>query len=182
MHKCILLVDQQWEKLNFACKIMSGEGGPFDGYFTALSNLGAEYVRYSPWYPYPKVVVPELTPPDCTATKPATNWNSTLFDGIVRDFMEGVCGEEAITGVCEHSVAQQLSTMPDWIYQGAYPVPAGVINPDPWKFNAFNVRKFRGFSARGLALCSVIFPFFVWILSHVLSASCWRLLALIQEL
>ena len=68
----------------------SGEGGPFDGYFTALSNLGAEYVRYSPWFPYPKVVVPELTPPDCTATKPATNWNSTLFDGIVRDFMEGV--------------------------------------------------------------------------------------------
>jgi hypothetical protein len=116
----------------------SSEGGPFDAYFTALSNLGAEYVRYSPWYPYPKVVVPELTPPDCTATKPATNWNSALFDGIVRDFMEAVCGEGAITGVCEHSVAQQLSTMPDWIYQGAYPVPAGVINPDPWKFNAFN--------------------------------------------
>eukprot|EP01051_Picozoa_sp_SAG22_P016886 SAG22_NODE_2485_length_2523_cov_1.682756_2_plen_129_part_00 len=56
----------------------SGEGGPFDGYFTALSNLGAEYVRYSPWFPYPKVVVPELTPPDCTASKPATNWDSTL--------------------------------------------------------------------------------------------------------
>jgi hypothetical protein len=26
----------------------SAEGGPFDGYFTALSDLGAEYVRYSP--------------------------------------------------------------------------------------------------------------------------------------
>ena len=22
--------------------------------------------------------------------------------------------------------------VPDWIYKGAYPVPAGVINPDPW--------------------------------------------------
>ena len=26
------------------------------------------------------------------------------------------------------------------VNQGAYPVPAGVINPDPWKFNAFDVR------------------------------------------
>ena len=53
--------------------------------------------------------MPELTPPDCTATKPATNWNSTLFDGIVRDFMEAVCGEQAITGTCgESSTALQL--------------------------------------------------------------------------
>ena len=60
----------------------SHEGGTFDAYFTALSDLGAEFVRYSPWYPYPKVVVAELDPPDCTADKPATNWNSTLLDGI----------------------------------------------------------------------------------------------------
>ena len=48
---------------------------------------GSEYVRFAPWFPYPRVVVTELEPPDCTATKPATNWNSTLFDGVMRDFM-----------------------------------------------------------------------------------------------
>ena len=42
-------------------------------------------------YPYPRVVVTELTPPDCTATQPATNWNSTHFDAIMRDFMTAVC-------------------------------------------------------------------------------------------
>ena len=52
--------------------------------------------------------------------------------------MEAVCGEGALVGTCKHSVAQQLSTMPDWIYKGAYPVPAGVINEDPWEFNAFD--------------------------------------------
>jgi hypothetical protein len=24
-------------------------GGPFDGYYSALSNLGAAYVRFAPW-------------------------------------------------------------------------------------------------------------------------------------
>ncbi len=66
------------------------EGGPFEAYFEALSNLGSDFVRFAPWYPYPRVVVTELTPPDCTTTTPATNWNSTLFDGIVRDFMAAV--------------------------------------------------------------------------------------------
>ena len=42
------------------------EGGPFDAYYEALANLGSEFVRYAPWFPYPKVVVTELTPPDCT--------------------------------------------------------------------------------------------------------------------
>jgi hypothetical protein len=113
----------------------SGEGGPFDAYFTALSNLGAEYVRYSPWYPYPHVVVMELTPPDCTATKPATNWNSTLFDGIVRDFMEAVCGPDAVKGTCKHSVAQQLSTMPAWLYEGGSDI--NDCAEDPWQFKGF---------------------------------------------
>ena len=67
-------------------------GGPFDAYYQALSDLGAEYVRYSPWFMNPRGVVPELTPSDCTPEKPATNWNSTYFDEIMRDFMHAVCG------------------------------------------------------------------------------------------
>ena len=44
-------------------------GGPFDAYYSALTNLGAANVRFSPWFPYPKVVVPELTPTDCTGER-----------------------------------------------------------------------------------------------------------------
>ena len=76
------------------------EGGPFAAYHKALSELGADFVRYAPWCPYPRVVVPELTPPDCTKTKRATNWNSTLFDVIMKDFMEAVCGPDAAKGTC----------------------------------------------------------------------------------
>ena len=83
-----------------------------------ISFLSHPAVRYSPWFPNPRVVVTELTPSDCTKDKPATNWNSTLMDQIVRDFMAAVCGPDAINGACEKSVVQQLSTMPGWIYEG----------------------------------------------------------------
>eukprot|EP01051_Picozoa_sp_SAG22_P023385 SAG22_NODE_6010_length_916_cov_1.569155_1_plen_202_part_00 len=82
--------------------------------------------------PYPRVVVPELTPSDCTAAKPATNWNSTLFDGIMADFMVAVCGSDAAKGTCTHSVAQQLSTMPSWFYKGGFPHER--LDPDPWAY------------------------------------------------
>ena len=75
-------------------------GGPFEGYFEAQSELGAEYQRLLPWFMNPKAVVPELTHPDCTATKPATNWDSRVFDQVVSDYMTAVCGPAAATGVC----------------------------------------------------------------------------------
>merc|ERR1712202_118641 len=84
--------------------------------------------------------VPELKPPDCTASKPATNWNSTMLDGVMRDFMNAVCG--AGTGLkgsgCKKSVVQQLSTMPSWLYEGGY--PANKLPEYPWDTpNPFNV-------------------------------------------
>ena len=42
--------------------------------------------------------------------KPGLANPQRLITTTVRDFMAAVCGEEAVTGVCEHSVAQQLST------------------------------------------------------------------------
>ena len=65
-------------------------GGPFEGYFEAQSELGAEYQRLLPWFMNPKAVVTELTPPDCTRTKPSTNWDSAVFDQVVSDFMTAV--------------------------------------------------------------------------------------------
>jgi hypothetical protein len=114
------------------------EGGPFNSYYEALANLGAEFVRFAPWFPYPYVVVTELDPPDCNATHPATNWNSTLSDGVNRDFMAAVCGEGAQAGRCTHSVGAHAATMPVWIYKGAYPVPPGALNPDPFEYYTFD--------------------------------------------
>ena len=118
-------------------------GGPFNAYYEALANLGAEYVRFAPWFANPRVVVTELSPSDCTATKPASNWNSTFFDGIVRDFMAAVCGPNADTGSCKLSVVQQLSTMPSYMYKGGYcPDATGCLPDYPWNttdpFNAYN--------------------------------------------
>ena len=106
----------------------SDDGGSFDGYFNALSNLGAEYMRFSPWVGYPKVVVPELEESSC----PGSNWNSTLMDQAMSDFMAGVCGMDAGEGRCEHSVAQQLSTMPVWLYKDGKPTEP--LPADPWVF------------------------------------------------
>ena len=102
-----------------------------------MQNLGAEFVRYAPWFPNPKVVVTELKPNDCTTTKPATNWNSTLFDGIVRDFMAAVCGPGAELGGCGTglSVVQQLSTLPVWMFKDAN-VDIRDFPDDPWNTTA----------------------------------------------
>ena len=59
-------------------------------------------------------MVPELNKTKCQGSQ----WNSTLMDGIMSDFMTAVCGQRAADGECGHSVAQQLSTMPAWMYEG----------------------------------------------------------------
>ena len=91
-------------------------GGPFEKYYDALTNLNTSYVRFAPWCPNPRLVVPELSPPDCTATKPATNWNSVFLDQLMKDFMHAVCGDGAVRGECPAKVIQQISTMPSWMY------------------------------------------------------------------
>eukprot|EP00662_Eupelagonemidae_sp_cell21_P024126 gene24126-66057_t len=131
----------------------TNHGGPFDAYYEALSGLGAEFVRFAPWTPNPRVTVPELTPPDCSPTRPQTNWNSTLLDGVVRDFMAAVrverplgcfirrdlpapaavCGPGAAAGACRLSVVPQLSTMPSWMYVGGYD-PCGHWHPSGLRY------------------------------------------------
>ena len=104
-------------------------GGPYAKYHQSLAELGSDFVRFSPWFANPRVVVPELEPHVCNATHPASNWNSTLMDQVMADFQSAVCGSAAASGKCEHSVVQQLSTMPAWMYVNGYkqPLPA-----NPW--------------------------------------------------
>lgn len=93
------------------------------GTFEALKNLGADYVRFVPWFPYPHMAVAELQPP----AKNKTFWDFSQIDPIIDDFMSATTG---------HSVVINFSTIPAWMFKTDKPVdyPA---NPDQvfWGYN-----------------------------------------------
>jgi hypothetical protein len=77
-----------------------------DHAWQALRNLHADYVRYVPWYPYPKLGVAELEPP----TKDRTFWDFSLIDPLTRDFLDATAG---------HAVVLNFSTIPQWMFKTA---------------------------------------------------------------
>jgi hypothetical protein len=79
------------------------------GAYKALKELGADYVRYVPWLPYPRLGVAELEPP--TATK--TSWDFSLIDPMTKDFLAATDG---------HSTVLNFSTMPTWLFKTDAPV------------------------------------------------------------
>lgn len=80
-----------------------------DGAFSSLKNLGADYVRYVPWLPYPKLGVAELEPP----ADGKTSWDFSLIDPMTEDFMNATEG---------HSVILNFSTIPAWLFKTPKPV------------------------------------------------------------
>ena len=94
-----------------------------DSTFHALRELGAEYVRYVPWFPYPKLAVAELKAP----TAHETFWDFNLMDSMMNDFIEATNG---------HRVVINVSTIPTWLFktdkEGSYP-----DDPDQvyWDYN-----------------------------------------------
>jgi hypothetical protein len=91
--------------------------------FKALKDLGADYVRYVPWFPYPKMVVAELNPP----TKDKIYWDFTLPDSTMAAFMDATTG---------HSVVINFSTTPAWMWKTSQPVsyPADPYQTG-WNYN-----------------------------------------------
>ena len=81
-----------------------------DRVFQALHDLGADYVRYVPWLPYPKLAVAELEPPK----DGQTSWDFSLIDPMMEDFMNATAG---------HSVVVNFSTIPQWMFKTEKPVP-----------------------------------------------------------
>src|SRR5437762_14249631 len=63
-----------------------------DGSFAALKMLGADYVRYVPWLPYPKQAVAELKPP----TASETIWDFQYIDPALEDFMKATAGHSVV--------------------------------------------------------------------------------------
>lgn len=93
-----------------------------DRVYQELQGLGADYVRYVPWLPYPKLAVAELRPPDAQRTY----WDFSLIDPMTEDFLKATEG---------HPVILNFSTIPAWMFK----TPAAVEYPeDPdlpvWKY------------------------------------------------
>ena len=90
--------------------------------FKALKDLGAEYVRYVPWFPYPKLVVAELEPP----TQQKTSWDFSLIDPMTKAFFAATAG---------HTTVMNFSTIPEWMFKTSKPV---AYPPDPnqvdWRY------------------------------------------------
>ena len=84
---------------------MLRRGSPIhDAAFHSLKDLGADYVRYVPWLPYPKLGVAELEPP----SDGKTSWDFSLIDPMTTDFMEAQKG---------HSIVLNFSTIPQWMWK-----------------------------------------------------------------
>ncbi|SRR5579871_630628 len=80
-----------------------------DNAFKALHDLGADYARYVPWLPYPKLGVAELEPPKAGKA----SWDFSLIDPMTIDFLEATKG---------HSTIINFSTIPQWMYKTDKPV------------------------------------------------------------
>jgi len=80
-----------------------------DRVYQELKRLGADYVRYVPWLPYPKLAVAELRPPDGQQTY----WDFSMIDPMTVDFLNATEG---------HSVILNFSTIPAWMFTTAEPI------------------------------------------------------------
>jgi Glycosyl hydrolases family 39 len=80
-----------------------------DNAYRAVHDLGADYVRYVPWLPYPKLGVAELEAPK----DGKTSWDFALIDPMTIDFLEATKG---------HSPILNFSTIPQWMYKSDKPI------------------------------------------------------------
>ena len=105
-----MIVSKSTPTLQVVTNPMLNPGSPIhDGSFSALKALGADYVRYVPWLPYPKIAVAELEPP----TKDKTSWDFTYIDPVTKDFLAATQG---------HSTIMNFSTIPAWMFKTDQPV------------------------------------------------------------
>jgi hypothetical protein len=105
-----IIVSKSTPTLQVVVNPMLNPGSPIhDGAFSALKALGANYVRYVPWLPYPKFAVAELQRP----TPDRTSWNFTYIDPITKDFFAATEG---------HSTIINFSTIPAWMFRTEQPV------------------------------------------------------------
>jgi hypothetical protein len=105
-----VIVSRSTPTLQVVVNPMLRRGSPIhDSSFAAVKNLAADYVRYVPWLPYPRLAVAELKPP----AKDSTSWDFSLIDPMTRDFLAATQG---------HSTIMNFSTIPAWLFKADKPV------------------------------------------------------------
>ncbi len=108
-----------------------------DNAFLAVQELGADYVRYVPWLPYPRLGVPELEPPG----KEKTSWDFSVIDPMTLDLLEATKGHPAVLN---------FSTIPQWMYKTEKPV-AYPADPNQVLWNYEQGTELRDPTAREVA-------------------------------
>src|SRR5271156_4984872 len=84
-----VIVSKSTPTLQVVVNPMLRAGSPIhDDAYQAVKQLGADYVRYVPWLPYPRLAVAELDPP----TSEKTSWDFSLIDPMTRDFLAPTAG------------------------------------------------------------------------------------------
>ena len=81
-----------------------------DRAFKELHDLGADYVRFVPWFPYPHDAIAELYAPE----NGKTSWKFDSIDGFTIDFLEATKG---------HPIMLNFSTIPPWMFEADHTVP-----------------------------------------------------------
>lgn len=101
----VLLISRSTPTLQVVVNPMLRRGSPIhDQSFAALKALGADYVRYVPWLPYPRLAVAELE---------KGSWEFSLIDPMTTDFLNATEG---------HSTIMNFSTIPAWLFKTDKPV------------------------------------------------------------
>jgi hypothetical protein len=113
-------------------------GSPIhDAAFRALRDLQADYVRFVPWLPYPRLAVAALEPP----RDGRTSWDFSLIDPLVSDFYEASAGRPVVLN---------FSTTPQWMWKTKEPV-AYPADPDQVTWSYTQGNELRDPSAAELA-------------------------------
>lgn len=98
-----------------------------DNALASLRDVAADHVRFVPWFPYPRLAVPEINPPVMTGTKCSTSWDFSYADQFLGDFLRSTPGVSHIIN---------FSTTPDWMWitesNYTYPEDVNVID---WSYN-----------------------------------------------
>jgi len=113
-------------------------GSPIhDKVFSSLRDLQADYVRYVPWLPYPRLGVAELESPK----DGKSSWDFSVIDPMTIDFLEATKG---------HSVVLNFSTIPQWMFKTDHPV-SYPSDPDQVFWDYEQGRELRDPSAKEVA-------------------------------
>lgn len=78
-----------------------------DRVFQALRDLNADYVRFVPWYPYPRLAIAAMEPP----RDGKTSWDFSLIDPLTIDFLEATKNRPVVLN---------FSTIPQWMFKTQY--------------------------------------------------------------